>query len=306
MLAVSTSDSLNTNAGVFGTFATLPEYRPITFHTAHALVKELTILDAACTEVLKDFTSYLSANPRVPSLVVENARHRADGFPTHVQSLYKLILIRKSAWKRAETFAEVVFRYAQRMSLVLREGLQLFLTAERIIERGVFPDPKFTPADVTAAVAHSRKGMAELSWTIKELMEFQALATKWYRALQDEQVDRELPTCTSVLVKLVQGLVDWTDDATELASRLRSKRKTIWARIVGTPFEQRHLISGMLYRFGCPHANEEPKGLRGEYCLHNCEAHADQSIDALSHAKTIISQPSTPIAEDQGEYPLNI
>lgn len=144
-------------------------------------VKELTTLDAACI-ALGSFAAFLSANPHLPSSVVDKARDQAQDFPTHVQLLYELLLIRQAEWKRAETFSQAVFGYAQRMSLILREGLRLFLYSDQMIERGMLPDPKFTAPNVEHAVAHSKIGVAELTWIIRELMEFQALATSWSAA----------------------------------------------------------------------------------------------------------------------------
>ncbi|KAF8602461.1 hypothetical protein BDV93DRAFT_557460 [Ceratobasidium sp. AG-I] len=266
-----------TDATVFGRFATLPEYRPVAFHTAHALVRELATLDTACAITLKDFASYLSTNPSVPPVVVEDARRQAAEFPTDIQQLYELFFIRQAAWKRAETLAPVVFGYAQRMSLVLRKGLQLLVMAEKVIQRDIFPDPNLTAVDVAKAITHSKKRVTELRWTIQELMEFQMLATKWHAELQLARVDWELPTQTHKLIKLTQGFTDWADDAKELALHLRSKRRTAWAKVLDSPLEQRHLVSGMWYRFGCPHVREEPKGLR----------------DELEHAASMVSRPST-------------
>lgn len=127
----------------------------------------------------------------------------------------------------------------------------------------MFPEPALTALDLARAVRRSKKAIIELRWFAKELLAFQTLATKWHNTLCADWMDGDIPTDFATLVRVGQGLVDWGDETTKLVSQLRSKRKTDWAKFVTEPFQQRHLVSGMLYWFGCPSTSEEPDGLCG-------------------------------------------
>lgn len=249
--------------GVFGPFADLPPYQEGHFHTPHALVEQLRMLGAECEETLQRFDTYMVANPRIPPFLLDSAKAQAADFPAHVQPLYQFLFLRKAAWKQAETVAQGVHGYAQRMAHIMREGFQLYLTAQRFIQHDVFPDPDLTPSHIEDAVSDSKRGLVKVCWTLNELRAFQELATEHYNALEGNWLT-DVPTDTETLVRIVQGLVDWTDKTMATLARLQRKREATWAEYTSDPFNREHRTSGMDYRFGCPAVNEEPTNLRGE------------------------------------------
>ncbi|CAE7186762.1 unnamed protein product [Rhizoctonia solani] len=253
--------------GVFGCFADLPPYKDTHLHSPHAVVKQLRKFGAECEETLQNFDVYMAANPRVTSVLADNAKIQAKDFPTHIQPLYEALFLRKATWKRAETIARGVHGYAQRMAHILREGFQLYLTAQRFIQQGDFPDPNLTALNIETAVNKSKRGLVEIRWTYNELLAFQKLATEQYNALEGNWMAKDIPTDTTTLIQVVQGLVDWADKAATLVTQLQSKRSATWEKNMTTSFHREYLSSGMDYRFGCPAIIEEPKDLRDTLAL---------------------------------------
>ncbi|CAE6507357.1 unnamed protein product, partial [Rhizoctonia solani] len=150
--------------------------------------------------------------------------------------------------------------------------------AHKTTNHGVFPDPNVGPMDLAQVVQGLNKVAAETRWTFKELQAFQAHASKWYNTLQGNWLFGDVPSDLPALVQVVRGLLDWSDETMGMIEDLRAKRKVLWAKYLMLPFELRHTVSGMMYRFGCPSLKEEPEGLR----------------DAFSCAKTLLEKCTTP------------
>ncbi|KAF8594563.1 hypothetical protein BDV93DRAFT_565272 [Ceratobasidium sp. AG-I] len=292
--STGSSDTGTPKSGVFGRFLELTPVLPISATTPHDIVKALDANDAICQQVLFEFDAYLKDNPRMPSLLVDNALAHSRDYPTHVQPLYQVLFLHKAAWKRAEAAAPIVFDHAQKVMLAFRDGIHLSLTAQGILERSAFPDSGLTALGFAKRLSKSKALLIELRWTFKELVAFHDLATKWHDMLGG-WMGSSTPTDLNELVRVAQGLTDWTDEATALVSDLRSKRRSVWRKCCpAAPFDKRCGTSGMSFRFGSPSLSEEPEGLR----------------DTLKIAKLALERGSTPTgwktsAQDSAMKPSN-
>ncbi|CAE6445825.1 unnamed protein product [Rhizoctonia solani] len=164
---------------------------------------------------------------------------------------------------KIERFLENGSEKRERLGLIFREATWTQQVAHNTLQHGVFPDPNVGPMELGVAVRRLNKAAAEVRWTRKELRPFQMHAAKWHNELQGIWIYGGPPSDLLTLVWIVKGLIDWGDNTVAMAMTLRSKRKIFWEKYITGPFEPRHMVLGMRYRFGSLSTNEEPKGLRG-------------------------------------------
>ncbi|KDN33288.1 hypothetical protein RSAG8_13620, partial [Rhizoctonia solani AG-8 WAC10335] len=247
---------------------------------------------------MEELGQYLNANPRAPHHVHQAALAQAQDCPKH-QALYEYIYLCRGIWHdSARVAVNGIFSHGKRLALILRESAQAQLMAHNTVQHGVFPDPNVGPVELAQAVRRLNKAAAEIRWTIKELAMFQTHATKWYNDLQGNWLYGDVPSDVPTLIQVVKGLTNWSDETMATIATLRSKRKVFWEKHVNLPFEPRHMVSGMRFRFGSPCTKEEPDGLRG----------------AFNHAQVLLAN-STPTpsiggseaqVENQCKHPLDI
>ncbi|KAG8756593.1 hypothetical protein FRC11_005195 [Ceratobasidium sp. 423] len=151
--------------------------------------------------------------------------------------------------------------------------------AHNTVDYGVFPDPNVGPMELAQAVQSLNKAVAKAQWTFKELWAFQAHASKWYNNLQGNWLFSDVPTDLPTLVHVVKGLIHWSNETMGMIKALQTKHKAFWEKHVILPFELKHTVLGMKYRFGCPSVTDEPDGLQ----------------DAFSHAKALLEGNATPV-----------
>ncbi|CAE6387713.1 unnamed protein product [Rhizoctonia solani] len=250
---------------VFGQFGDLPPYKSVSFHTPKALVTRLHAIVKSCREAIDELYEYLGSNPRIPSKFSREARSQAEDHSEH-QALYQYIMLCRAVWNNAAQVAvNGIFGHGTYIALIAREAAQARQLAQTALDQGVFPDSDVGPTEVADAVRSANEAIVELQWTFDEFHAFQQLATKWYNNLQGNWLYDKIQFDWPTLIQIVQGLLDWADETTELITRLWLDRELAWGKHVGGPFEPKHTESGMLYRFGCPSVMEEPAGLRDAF-----------------------------------------
>ncbi|CAE6418592.1 unnamed protein product, partial [Rhizoctonia solani] len=272
------SDAWGRKDEVFGKFNDLPDYDPLRFHTPNALIQHIDNITRSCRGAMDEFHRYLDNNPRVSPLIQEDARLLAQAYPKH-QVLYEYIFLRRAIWYEAGRVAvNGIFDHEMRLALIFREAAKAQVMAHETVQHGVFPDPDVGPVDLAQAVRSLNKVAAEVRWTFKELRSFQAHGTKWYNDLRGSWLYCGIPTDLSTLLQIVKGLIDWTDDTMGMITTLRLKRQEFWQKHVNLPFEPKHKVTGMRYRFGCTSTKEEPDGLQ----------------DAFHHAQELLLKSASP------------
>ncbi|CAE6525433.1 unnamed protein product [Rhizoctonia solani] len=254
---------------VFGQFRDLPAYKPIAFDSSHCL-EQFHAITKSCKEAMDELYEYLESNPQIPSKLAREAHAQAQDYP-RCQILYEYILLCRAVWDNASQVAvSGIFGHGTYIALLVREATEAqkwVRTMERGVRVNTFDD----------AIRSANKAAVELQWTFNELCALQRLATKWYNNLRGNWLYGEIPADLSTLVGIVQGLLNWADETTDLVTQLRSDRKVVWETHVDGPFEPKQAESEILYWFGCPSVVEEPVGLRDEFkkaqtILSNCKA----------------------------------
>ncbi|KAF8595398.1 hypothetical protein BDV93DRAFT_575386 [Ceratobasidium sp. AG-I] len=202
-------------------------------------------------QTLREWNTLATINNSGFTQDLQAARDAVDELPSPLQPL------------RAKAASTHVIEFLPRFALIVRDMLQLDTGVAQFWESTVRGHTASNPDLDALRKEHSRllKGIIEISWIYKELLEFERLSTKWFQRLPTSWLDDDsvLSLNGASLYDLVVPLVDWANAAHKLDDSFRVRRKSMW-RLLNKPFEAR--CNGSLwYWFGNPHPVEMPERL---------------------------------------------
>lgn len=187
--------------------------------------------------------------------------------PPQWQPIVDFVWMTTKGWQRAANTAPTVFEFAHDFSMLVRESFPYSAAARRFRDISeMVGSNQWDLAHLEQMESRLNKGMAELRWLQKELLNFEALSKEWCAKMVGRPIEVIIKDA-SALHTFATMVLQWAEVTVCSENRLISARKPMW-QVLGGPLDEARSCMRPWYRFGCPRVTGELESLKGgSYCV---------------------------------------
>lgn len=196
---------------VFGPFRPLPvvKKRPPLPKDYGAIIAGLTKCDSEIASTLRAWYEFGAEADKLDVEEAEAAAAKATSLPTEWRSLFQFVHTASLAWKRAVVAAPSAFQTAYEFMMLVRESFPFVGAADRFRDiTHMMDSDAWDLIHLQELELRVNRGMAELRWIHKELIQFENLSSQWATKLPNVWPPTDIPDDVAALRTLALPLLE--------------------------------------------------------------------------------------------------